>query len=622
VCILTQGGAVVVSMCGIVGYVGKNDAVPFLINGLRALEYRGYDSAGIYLAGKGSVKRAGKVSVLAEALPAEFGGHAGIAHTRWATHGAPTERNAHPHADSSQAVWLVHNGIIENHAELRDTLQQRGVSFSSDTDTEVLAHLIGSHYDAHTILEDAVQKALGQVRGTYGLAVMSSYEPEKIVAARLGSPLMIGIGAEEHYVASDATPLLPFTRNVMYLADGDMAILTREGCVVRDGLRQKKNIRKHTETLEWSAETTQKRGFEHFMLKEIMESPEVITNSLRGRLILKEGKAVLGGLREVEKRLARAKRIIITGCGSAFYAGLIGEQLIEELAHIPVEVEIASELRYRPFTADPKHTVLLAISQSGETADTLEAIRLAKKHGMLTLGVVNVVGSTIARETDAGVHNHAGPEIGVASTKAFISQIVVLALIALFLGRLRGLSAREGKKLANALVELPDKVREVLDQMRTVETIAKKYAGASDALYIGRKYQCPVAYEGALKLKEISYLHAEGYGAGEMKHGPLALIDGSFPTIALAPKDSLYEKTCSNIEEIRARGGPIVAITTVGNEDMHRIADDVMFVPQTLEALLPVLTTIPLQLFAYYVARERGLPIDKPRNLAKSVTVE
>lgn len=607
-------------MCGIVGYIGRKDAVPFLIDGLKALEYRGYDSAGIYIAGKGVVKRAGKVGVLASSLPDTFAGTAGIAHTRWATHGPPTERNAHPHTDASQTVWIVHNGIVENHVELRDVLIRDGVVFSSDTDTEVLAQLIGTYHTKGDLLEDAVEKALKKIRGTYGLAAMSSREPDKIVVARLGSPLMLGIGTHEYYVASDATPLLSHTRNVIYLEDGELAILTKKGYAVRNFSRQP--IEKTIETLEWSAEAAQKHGFEHFMLKEIMEIPEVIHDTLRGRLVAENGNVVLGGLRDVAKRFKDVRRIIITGCGSAYYAGLIGKHLIEEFSDIPIEVEIASELRHRPFTADPTHTVLLAVSQSGETADTLEAIRLAKKHGMLTLGIVNVVGSTIARETDAGVYNHAGPEIGVASTKGFISQTVVLTLIALFLGRMRTLSATEGEELARALLNLPEQVRTILSGRKTIEEIAKKYAHVENALYIGRKYQCPIAYEGALKLKEISYIHAEGYGAGEMKHGPLALIDDFFPTIALAPKDSLYEKTCSNIEEIRARGGKVIAVTTEGNDAIRRIANDVIFVPETHEALLPILTIIPLQLFAYYVARERGLSIDKPRNLAKSVTVE
>lgn len=607
-------------MCGIVGYVGSKNGVPFLMEGLKALEYRGYDSAGIYIEGQGVLKKAGKVVELANSLPKGFSGHAGIAHTRWATHGPPTERNAHPHSDRSGTVWVVHNGIIENHAELRSALESEGVIFSSDTDTEVLAQLVGKYHTKNTTLENAVTKALEKIRGTYGIAVMSSREPGKIVVARLGSPLMLGIGKDAYYIASDATPLLAHTRHVIYLEDGELAILTGHGYTVRN--RSKKLIQKNIETLEWNAEAAQKKGFEHFMLKEIMEIPEVIENALRGRLLQKEGGVVLGGLRDVEKRLKDARRIIITGCGSAYYAGLVGEHLIEAFANIPVEVEIASELRYRPFTADPEHTVLIAVSQSGETADTLEAIRLAKQHSMLTLGIVNVVGSTIARETDAGVYNHAGPEIGVASTKAFVSQLTVLTLIALFLGRARGMTAPEGKKITTALSQLPEQVRDVLARHAKVQKVAKKYASMQNALYLGRNYQCPIAYEGALKLKEVSYIHAEGYGAGEMKHGPLALIDASFPSIVLAPKDSLYEKTCSNIEELRARGGKVIAVTTDGNTEINRIADDSLFVPKTHEALQPILTTIPLQLFSYYVALEKGLPIDKPRNLAKSVTVE
>ena len=607
-------------MCGIVGYIGRKDAVPFLMDGLRALEYRGYDSAGIYLSGKGAVKRAGKVEKLSAALPKDFSATAGIAHTRWATHGPPTERNAHPHSDASRTVWVVHNGIVENYVELHDALIREGVAFSSDTDTEVLAQLIGKYYARKKSLEKAVSRALKDIRGTYGLAVMSEREPDKIVVARLGSPLMLGIGAREYYIASDATPLLSQTRKVIYLEDGEIAVVTKAGYTVRD--MSHAPVTKSVKTLEWSAEAAQKSGFKHFMLKEMMEIPEVIGNALRGRLLLKDGTAVFGGLRDVAKRLIDIRRIIITGCGSAYYAGLVGKHLIERFAGIPVEVEIASELRYRPFTADPKHSILLAVSQSGETADTLEAMRLAKKNGMLTLGVVNVVGSTVARETDAGVYNHAGPEIGVASTKAFVSQIVVLTLIALFIGRGRSLPRAEGKKVIQALTALPEQVRDILSRHKAIAKIAKKYTRMKNALYIGRGNQCPVAYEGALKLKEISYIHAEGYGAGEMKHGPLALIDGSFPTIALAPRDSLYEKTCSNIAEIRARGGKVIAVTTDGNDGIRRIADDAIFVPHTHEALLPILTTIPLQLFAYYVALEHGLPIDKPRNLAKSVTVE
>jgi glucosamine--fructose-6-phosphate aminotransferase (isomerizing) len=609
-------------MCGIVGYVGKKDAAPFLLEGLSALEYRGYDSAGLYVGGMGAMKRAGKVAELIACVPDDFKGTSGIAHTRWATHGPPTELNAHPHSDESGTVWLVHNGIIENHAEIRKELETKGVTFKTQTDTEALAQLIGSLYTPETTLEDAVREALTRVHGTYGVAVASEREPQKIVVARMGSPLMLGVGEDGIYVASDATPILPYTRKAIYLDDGEMAVITDQGYAIQNA--QQETLDKPVTALEWSAEAAQKKGYEHFMLKEIMEVGEVIENTLRGRISKEESTAILGGFQDTDIHgyLKHAKRIIITGCGSAYYAGLIGKTLIEELAGIPVEVEIASELRYRRPTADPKDTVLIAVSQSGETADTLEAIRAAKRHGMLTLGIVNVVGSTVARETDAGVYNHAGPEIGVASTKAFISQILVLALIALHLARERGLSKEEGAAFIDELNTLPEKARDILTRAPEIEKVAKKYADTRDFLYLGRKFECPIAFEGALKLKEISYIHAEGYGAGEMKHGPLALIDPAFPSLVIAPKDSMYDKTVSNIEEIRARSGRVIALTTDGNEDIANIADDVLFVPMAHEALLPVLTTIPLQLFAYYVAKERGCPIDKPRNLAKSVTVE
>ncbi|MBA3788845.1 glutamine--fructose-6-phosphate transaminase (isomerizing) [Patescibacteria group bacterium] len=609
-------------MCGIVGYIGSKNATPFLIEGLRALEYRGYDSAGIYVAGKGAIKRAGKVSNLAESIPAGFAGPSGIAHTRWATHGAPTEKNAHPHSDDTGTVWLVHNGIIENYAEIRTRLQDTGIIFQSETDTEVLAQLIGWYYAENIPLEEAVSEALKEVRGAYGIAVASTREPEKLIAARLGSPLMIGIGDEGYYIASDATPVLSHTRQVIYLSDGEMAVLTPEAYSIMTLMRDP--LDKEVETLEWDLEAAQKKGYEHFMLKEIMEAPEVLENTLRGRLDIENNAIHLGGLREVEDALRNAKRIIITGCGSAYYAGLVGELLIEELAGIPVEVEIASELRYRRFTTTPEDTILIAVSQSGETADTLEAIREAKKHGMLTLGIVNAVGSTIARETDAGVYNHAGPEIGVASTKAFLSQMTVFALVALLLRELHTerSDAHSSAEIIRQLTRMPEYARRILENTDSIAAIAARHVDMRDALYIGRKFQYPIAYEGALKLKEISYVHAEAYGAGEMKHGPIALIDSSFPTVALMPRDSLYEKTRSNIEEIRARGGKIITITTGDTADAELLTEDVIIVPDTHEALMPILTTIPLQLFAYYVALARNLPIDMPRNLAKSVTVE
>lgn len=608
-------------MCGIVGYVGKRNATPFLLDGLRALEYRGYDSAGIYVVSAGIVKRAGKVAELVKAVPENFTGTVGIAHTRWATHGLPNELNAHPHTNEDETVWLVHNGIIENYAELRAMLADQGLTFRSETDTEVLAQLIGYHYREGVLLEDAVRSALEMVRGTYGIVVASPREPEKLVAARFGSPLMLGVGTDGYYLASDATPILKHTRDVVYLDDGEMIVVTKEGYDVTTHAREK--VSKKIETLEWDVEAVQKKGYEHFMLKEMMEIPEVIRNSIRGRLMEDKGDVKLGGLADVLPRLKTVKRIIITGCGSAYYTGLVGKELIEEFAGIPVEVEIASELRYRRFTMNPEEAVLIAISQSGETLDTLEAIKEAKRHGMLTLGIVNVVGSTIARETDAGVYNHAGPEIGVASTKAFISQLTVLALIAILLGRNDGLSEARGKELVRELARLPELAEKVLTRRPHIDAIAKKYVEMKDALYLGRKFQCPIAYEGALKLKEISYVHAEGYAAGEMKHGPIALIEPSFPSVILAPKDSMFEKTKSNIQEIRARGGAVIAVTTDGNEtEIGKLADDVISVPETLEAFLPILTVMPLQLFAYAVAKERGLPIDMPRNLAKSVTVE
>ena len=604
-------------MCGIVGYIGSKNATPFLLEGLHALEYRGYDSAGLFVSGGGAQKRAGKVSVLEESIPEGFQGKAGIAHTRWATHGAPTESNAHPHTDTKEEIWLVHNGIIENYREIRGMLESEGVVFRSETDTETLAQLIGKKYRDTPVLEQAVADALKEVRGAYGIAVMAVKEPEKIVVARHGSPLLIGIGDDGYYVASDATPLLAHTRSVIYLDDGELAILTPDSYKVTSLTHTL--LEKEVQNIEWDVESVQKKGYEHFMLKEIMEVPEVIENSLRGRIDIETMSIHLGGLKDVEERLRNVERIIITGCGSAYYAGLTGELLIEELVGIPVESEIASELRYRRFTADPEKTILIAVSQSGETADTLEAVREARKHGMLALGIVNAVGSSIARETDAGVYNHAGPEIGVASTKAFVSQLTVFVLLALYLKQLKDGTGTHNEVIRE-LTRLPDYARRILAANDHISSIAAAHTNMRDALFVGRKFQYPMAYEGALKLKEVSYIHAEAYGAGEMKHGPLALIDSEFPTIALMPEDSVYEKTLSNVEEIRARSGKIIVVTTEGSEPVW--AKECITVPQTHEALLPILTTLPLQLFAYYTALQRGLPIDMPRNLAKSVTVE
>jgi glucosamine--fructose-6-phosphate aminotransferase (isomerizing) len=604
-------------MCGIVGYTGTKNVTPFLIEGLAALEYRGYDSAGMYVEGAGPLKRAGKVAELRDAITDTYQGTSGIAHTRWATHGKPTETNAHPHTDARGAVWLVHNGIIENHASLREELRSAGVTFRSETDTEVLAQLIGTIHARGASLADAVRSALEQVRGTYGLAVMSEKEPGTIIAARKGSPLLIGVAEDGNYVASDATPLLPYTRSVLYLEEGDLAIVTPSGVSIEDHVGAP--VTRTTHILQHDSESARKNGYEHFMLKEIMEADAVVENTLRGRL-LEDLSIALDGFEHTEAfaALKKARRVLITGCGSAYYAGLVAKEALEEFVGVPATVEVASELRYRRQTANPEDTFAIAISQSGETADTLEAVRALRARGVLVLAVVNAVGSSLSREADVVLYNQAGPEISVASTKAFVSQITLLTLLALALSTDAVVRARHTR----ALQTLPEKVRSLLATASQIEVAAKKYASYDDFLYLGRKYQCPIAFEGALKLKEVSYIHAEAYGAGEMKHGPLALIDASFPTLALAPEDALYEKTASNIEEVRARDGKVLAITTEGNTALSGKVDDILYIPATEDALLPILTTIPLQLFAYFVAKERGLPIDMPRNLAKSVTVE
>jgi len=606
-------------MCGIYGYVGEKDAAPILLEGLRALEYRGYDSAGMFVFPSGAVKAKGEVSALEKKIPKNFKGTIGIAHTRWATHGEPTHANAHPHAGNGERVWLAHNGIIENYQELKERLKKEGSWFRSDTDSEVLAHLIESHLTQREMpLEQAVAAALKEVSGTYGIVVMDAQKSDTIVAARWGSPITLGIGEGEYFVSSDPSTLLEHTRNVIYLNDGDIAVLTPAGYTIAGRGRKPAN---HTpEYLDWDALSIQKEGHEHFMLKEIMESPEVLVNSARGRINLKTGAVKLGGLDEVKSKIKHITQINIVGCGSAYYAGLAGKYMFMEYARIPTSVELASEFRYQ-HTPMKKGTVVIAISQSGETADTLAAVREAKKQGAITLGVVNTVGSTIARETDAGVYNHAGPEIGVASTKAFISQLEVLALLALSFSN-GILSPMERKRFAKALSALPAQVESILKQKNIIKKLAKKYASCRDFLYIGRTYQFPIALEGALKLKEVSYIHAEGYSAGEMKHGPLAMINKAFPTIALIPKSATYTKTLSNIEEIKARRGTVIAIATEGNMRIKDIVDDVFYIPQTLEPLSSILSVIPLQLFAYYVGISKGLNVDKPRNLAKSVTVE
>jgi glucosamine--fructose-6-phosphate aminotransferase (isomerizing) len=607
-------------MCGIFAYTGRNkNAGELLLDGLTSLEYRGYDSAGMYLPESGAIKATGPVSHLRRSIPAGYFGKSGIAHLRWATHGEPTEGNAHPHHDCAGEVWVVHNGIIENYKELRERLSQAGHSFASETDTEVIAHLVEEHLKAEPVFEKAVLLALNELRGTYGVALQYKREPETVIGARMGAPVVLGLGDGERFIASDAAPILRHTRQVVFLEDGEMAVIRPDAHAIQklEGTR----VERDAEAIEWDTEEAQRGGYEHFMLKEIMEGLEVIENTLRGRLLTEEGDAKLGGLETVTDELAQIERIIIVGCGTAYYAGLVGEYMLERYAGIPVEVELGSEFRYRNPVLNQR-TMLLAISQSGETADTLEAVREGKRKGALTIGIVNTVGSTIARETDAGVYNHAGPEIGVASTKALVSQLAALSLLTIFLGRQRSMSREEGRGIAQELRALPEKLQRILAKKESLEALARAYASARDFLYIGRTYNYPIAFEGALKLKEISYVHAEGCGAGEMKHGPLAMIDETFPTIAIAPRDGVYEKMLSNIQEIKARKGPVIALATESDDEIGKLADDVFHVPATLDLLSPILTVVPLQLFAYYFAKEKGYNVDRPRNLAKSVTVE
>ncbi len=609
-------------MCGIVGYKGDKQAAPILLDGLKRLEYRGYDSAGLNVidgnAVAKTVKSVGKVSALEElAKNADLNGNIGIAHTRWATHGIPSQKNAHPHSDCKEEIFIVHNGIVENYRELKEQLVKEGHVFSSETDSEVIAHLVEKFFK--TDLEDAVIEALKIVKGTYGLIVISKKEPGTMVVARNSSPIVIGMGNNEFVVASDASAILTHTKQVAYLNDGEAAVIDSRGIRFTNLAREK--LLKRAVTLEWSIKEAKKGGYPHFMLKEIFEQPESVKISMAGRMVESEGLAKLGGLESVEKRLREVERIIIVGCGTAYFAGLVGEYMLEEYAGIPVEVEYASEFRYRKPVLD-KNTALLCISQSGETADTLAALNEAKRKGVLTLGIVNVVGSTIARETDAGVYNHIGPEIGVASTKAFTSQLVILALLTLFLGRQRAMSLATGQRMIRELKRLPDAMKMVLKRESQIKKLAEKYHRYGNFLYIGRKYNFPIALEGALKLKEVSYLHSEGYGAGEMKHGPIALINENFPTVGIAPSDSVYEKMISNLEEVKARKGPIIAIASEGDEAIKRISDDVIYIPKTLEMLTPIVSVVPLQLFAYYCSVLNGVDPDKPRNLAKSVTVE
>jgi glutamine---fructose-6-phosphate transaminase (isomerizing) len=609
-------------MCGIVGYIGPRPAAGLLLDGLKRLEYRGYDSSGIAIVnGKGLeiAKAAGKISVLEQQLEGDLpAGTVGIAHTRWATHGAPTTPNAHPHTDQSGRIAVIHNGIIENAAAIRKALQQRGHTFKSETDTEVLAHLVGEFYRGN--LEEAVAAALRDVDGAYGLAFVSADEPGVLVAARKGSPLLVGVGEDEWFVASDASPLLQHTRSVIYLDDGEMAILSRDGYRIRN--LETAQIEKPVNQIEWDLATIERGGYSHFMLKEICEQPESLRNTLRGHLLEDEGTSRVTGLNLSDDDLKQVQRIIITACGTSWHSGLIGEYMLEEMARVPVEVEYASEFRYRNPVVDNK-TLVIGISQSGETADTLAAIREAKRRGARTIGVVNVVGSTIAREVDGGLYLHAGPEVGVASTKAFTSQVAALALISLRIARLRNLSILQGRQIIQALGKLPDQMANILERAGEIEQLADRFLSIShNALYLGRGVNFPVALEGALKLKEISYIHAEGYPAAEMKHGPIALIDENMPVVFIAPKDAVHSKIVSNIEEVKARGGKVIALVNPGDAEIERLADATFTIPETLDLLTPMLTSLPLQLLSYYVAVRRGCNVDQPRNLAKSVTVE
>jgi glucosamine--fructose-6-phosphate aminotransferase (isomerizing) len=608
-------------MCGIVGYVGYKEAEPILVEGLRRLEYRGYDSAGLATLSGPQLhvrKRAGRISELLQSLherPAP--GSIGISHTRWATHGPPIDMNAHPHVSSDGLVAVVHNGVIENYAALKRQLQDEGVRFQSDTDTEVVAQLIAHHLNGDLV--EAVCKALSLLKGTYGLAIVSSRSPDIVIGARLGSPLVVGIGDDEHFLASDPSALVGHTENVAYLQDHQLCVLARDDWRILD--HHQVRVETPVHRIDWEVGTAERGNFEHFMLKEIYEQPEALENAMRGRLSDADASSHFGGLNIDSQQLRRAERLILTACGTSYHAALVGEYLFEELARIPVEVEYASEFRYRNPPID-RNTIVLAITQSGETADTLAALRESKRKGHPTLAVCNVVGSSIARECDGGVYLHAGPEIGVASTKAFTSQVAVLALLALYFGRMRHLSSIQGVRMLQELRAMPDIIRRTLRCHERVRRIAERYFQVNNFLYLGRQYLFPVALEGALKMKEISYIHAEGYPAAEMKHGPIALVDGDTPSVFLIPRGAVFDKVMSNLEEIKARGGPVIAIACEGDEEVAARADEVIFVPEVPDYLQPLVAVVPLQLLAYHIALLRGCDVDKPRNLAKSVTVE
>ena len=608
-------------MCGIISYCGKKQVIPILIEGLKRLEYRGYDSAGFSVVDNQKnivVKTKGKIAQLEKKKAGmEINATFGIAHTRWATHGKPSEVNAHPQTDCSNKISVVHNGIIENYMALKSELKEKNHKFKSETDTEVLAHLIEENFDGD--LEVAVLKSVERLVGTFGIAVIHSDIDHQVIIAKRGSPITIGIGNKEYFGASDSNAIAPYTNKMIHLSDDEIAVLNSDGYYIKN--MKNEILEKKIETLDEEDFKVDKKGYAHYMLKEIFEQPESIENAFRGRLIGSEGVSKLGGLEPVIDRLREIKKLIIVSCGTSYYAGLLGRYIFEALTEINVETELASEFRYRRLKLD-EDVAVLALSQSGETADTLAALKEAKRKGALLLGIVNVVGSSIAHLTDAGVYNHAGLEIGVASTKIYTSQLVVLTLMALLIGRYQSVSFIEGNRIMNAITSLPDQVRDILKNADKIKEIALKHSKHRDFLYIGRLYNYPTAMEGALKLKEISYIHAEGYAAGEMKHGPISLIDKNFPTVAIAPLDMTLDKMINNMQEIKARNGKIISITNKGAKDIKNISDDVIIVPKTIPILQPVLNIIPLQLFAYYIAEERGCDIDKPRNLAKSVTVE
>ena len=614
-------------MCGIVAYLGKKQALPIIINGLKKLEYRGYDSAGIAVMSDGEIsvrKKAGKVVDLEKILSTngyDKKATMGFGHTRWATHGEPNDINAHPIFDEENEIVVIHNGIIENYKAIKTKLEREGYHFNTDTDTECLVHLIRSHYKHTLNFETAVRLTLAEVEGTYGICILSKFEPDKLIAARKGSPLVLGVGEGEYIIASDATAIIPHTRQVVYLLDGEMVIVTKDKFEIKTIEDEK--IERELEEITFDLEEIEKGGYEHFMLKEINEQPDSIMNTMRGRIIKDTGHVKLGGLMNVTEKLKYAPRIILSACGTAWHAALAGEYMIEQMCKIPVEVEYASEFRYRNPVIYP-NDIMFVISQSGETADTLAALKEAKSRGADVFGIVNVVGSTIARETEAGIYTHAGPEIGVASTKAFTSQLTGLILISLMIAQYRNsLPQIEIKNITDELLQLPEKIKQILKLNDKILELAKVFKDAKNMLYLGRGYNFPVALEGALKLKEISYIHAEGYPAAEMKHGPIALIDQNMPVIVVAPKDSTYEKIISNIREVKARKGIVITITD-DETDSHidELSDHLIKIPHTFEMLSPILTTIPLQLLAYHLAVLRGCNVDQPRNLAKSVTVE